>query len=130
MTGTVTILNYITVIFQETGSALTEKHSSVLVSVTQLAGNLVFMNIVERFNRKTLYISSAISTTILYSLFGAYGYFEMKELGYDWIPPFMMCLCIFSSCLGLLPIPYCVTSEVLVKKSFKYETFTLDMSYD
>lgn len=116
LTGTVTILNYITVIFAQTGSALTEKHSSVLVSLTQLAGNLVFMNIVERFNRKTLYICSAISTTILYGLFGAYGYFDMKNLGYEWIPPVLMCLCIFSSCLGLLPIPYVVTSEIFPKK--------------
>lgn len=52
LTGTVTILNYITYIFKQTGSALTEKHSSVLVSITQLTGNLVFMNIVERFNRR------------------------------------------------------------------------------
>lgn len=103
LTGTVTILNYITVIFAQTGSALTEKHSAILISVTQLTGNFVFMNIVERFNRKTLYICSALSTAALFFLFGAYGYFEIKDLGYEWLPPACMSLTIFSSCMGLLP---------------------------
>lgn len=144
LTGTVTILSYITVIFEQTGSALSEKHSSILVIVTQvwivihsencsthtqtytnsfkyyisfqLTGNLVFMNIVERFNRKTLYISSALSTAVLFFLFGAYGFFELKNLGYTWLPPVCISLTIFSSCLGLLPIPYVVTSEIFPKK--------------
>lgn len=116
LSGVVTILNYITIIFKETGSALSEKHSSILVSVTQLTGNFVFMNIVERFNRKTLYIMSAVSTAILFFLFGAYGFFELKNLGYDWLPPICMCLTIFTSCLGLMAIPYVVTSEIFPKK--------------
>lgn len=52
--GTLTILAYITQIFNETGSILSEKESAILISVTQLTGNIVMLNIVERFNRKVV----------------------------------------------------------------------------
>lgn len=50
--GSVTIIVYITDIFSITGSPLSEKNSSILISITTLIGNLVLLNIVERFNRR------------------------------------------------------------------------------
>lgn len=45
------ILSYITTIFEQTGSPLSSKYSSFLISVVQLFANVIFLNIVERFNR-------------------------------------------------------------------------------
>lgn len=43
---------FVTYIFSKTGSTLSEKNSSLLVSITMLITNLVFLNCVERFSRK------------------------------------------------------------------------------
>ena len=50
--GTMTMLSYVTDIFSKTGSSLSEKNSSLLISITQIIGNLVVLNIIERFNRR------------------------------------------------------------------------------
>lgn len=50
--GTFTILVYVTDIFNRTGSSLSEKNSSILISFTTLFANFCFVYIVERFNRK------------------------------------------------------------------------------
>lgn len=50
--GTLTILSYVTDIFSKTGSSLSAKNSSLLVSITQIIGNLVLLNIIERINRR------------------------------------------------------------------------------
>lgn len=50
--GTLQIVGFLTNIFKETGSILTEKDSSLFIVVVQLIANLVFLAIVERFNRR------------------------------------------------------------------------------
>lgn len=132
--GSLTILSYVTDIFTKTGSSLSPKNASLLVSVTQIIGNLVFLNIVERFNRKvccsdinrkrnkmnpseiffffqfqTLYIWSSLLTAASYFLFGAYCLLWFKQPEFEWMPPFCFACIIYFSCMGLLPIPYILT---------------------
>lgn len=52
MGGIFIITGYVTSIFTETGSMLSAKASSLLVSFTMLAANIIFLNIVDRFNRR------------------------------------------------------------------------------
>lgn len=52
LSGTLTIISFITYIFNETGSYLSEKDSSILLSTAQITGNVLFICIVERFNRR------------------------------------------------------------------------------
>lgn len=114
--GILTILAFITQIFQETGSILTEKQSAILISFTQIMGNIVLLNIVERFNRRTLYITSSILTAFAYFTFFAYGYFDIKQLGYTWMPPLCIACIVFASCMGLAPMPYIVSIEIFPQK--------------
>lgn len=46
------LVTYVTDIFNKTGSSLSDKNSSLLISFATLFTNLVFLNIVERFNRR------------------------------------------------------------------------------
>lgn len=46
-------------IFNRTGSTFSEKNSSLAISVTTLITNLVFLNFVERFNRKVMVLTSS-----------------------------------------------------------------------
>lgn len=52
LNGALVFIAYITYIFKETGSYLSEKDSSILVSITQITSNIIFISIVERFNRR------------------------------------------------------------------------------
>lgn len=50
--GTLLIVGFITTIFKETGSILSDKDSSTLIVVVQFISNAVFLLIVEQINRK------------------------------------------------------------------------------
>lgn len=53
---TFTIQSYVTEVFAKSGSSLSANNSSLLVSIVQLIGNLVMLNIVERINRRVFKI--------------------------------------------------------------------------
>lgn len=139
------ILTYITDVFNKTGSSLSEKHSSLLVSIAPLFTNFLFMNIVERFNRKvciyqkmvlqqidiknliesclyscwcnlqTLYISSSILTGLCFFLFGGYCILWLNQPDYLWMPPLFFTCIILFNGLGLSPIPYILIIEIFPK---------------
>lgn len=119
LSGTLLIASFITSIFNETGSILSEKNSSILIAIIQLIANAVFLLIVEQFNRRTLYIWSAVMTTVSYAIFVLYGFFWSKQPGFEWMPPICLAAVLFFSCIGLLPIPYIMTAELLPRKICK-----------
>lgn len=49
---TLVILGYLIDIFTKSGSTLSAKDSSLLISITQVLANLVLLNILERINRR------------------------------------------------------------------------------
>lgn len=144
--GAFVILSYVTDIFTKTGSALSEKNSSILISITQIIANIMLLNIVERINRKviesqifvvvvvaiiqiisldilqTLYIWSAMLTTASFFLFGVYCLLWLKQPEYEWLPPLCFACIIFFSCMGLIPIPYIIITEIFPKKVLPIET--------
>lgn len=151
LTGAFTIVGFATYIFKETGSSLSEKDSSILVSITLLTGNLIFLNIVERINRRvfssmifiamelklkqfaifqTLYITSSVLTMAAYFLFSAYGYFWLKQPGYEWMPPFCFACIVYCSCMGLSPIPFILSFEIYPKKVHDNFLTFVDISFD
>lgn len=118
-TGVLSIPSFVTFMFNETGSSLSEKNSSILVSIVTLAANLVTLNIIERFNRRTLYIWSSICTMLSYLLFAVYGFFLKGQPGLewlDWMPLFCFGSIVFCSWLGIVPIPYLLNIELAPKK--------------
>lgn len=118
-TGVLVIPSFATFIFNETGSSLSENDSTILVSIITLAANLVTLNIIERFNRRTLYILSSICTTISYFLFAIYGIFLKGQPGLEWtnwMPLFCFASIVFFSWLGLIPIPYIINLEISPKR--------------
>lgn len=52
--GVPVIFGYVTAIFNRTGSSMSEKDSSLLISFVLLSANIVVLNIVDRFNRRVL----------------------------------------------------------------------------
>lgn len=118
-TGVLIVPFFATFIFYETGSSLSEKDSSILVSIITLAANLVTLNIIERFDRRTLYIWSSICTMLSYFLFANYGFFLKDQPGLEWMnwmPLFCFACIVFFSWLGIVPIPYLINIEISPNK--------------
>lgn len=99
--STYAITGYVTDIFSKTGSILSEKHSSILIAVITLCTNLFFLCIVERINRKTLYIGGAILTALSLFSFTVYGLLWLERGLYQWMPPLFFAGMIFFSNCGL-----------------------------
>ncbi|XP_055296383.1 facilitated trehalose transporter Tret1-like [Sitodiplosis mosellana] len=116
LSGTMTIVSYVTDIFVKTGSSFSAKNSSLFIAIIQISANLVLLNFVERVNRRTLYIWSSILATVSFLLLAAYCCLWIKKPEYEWMPPFCIACIVFISCMGLLPIPYIITIEIFPKK--------------
>ncbi|XP_031623610.1 facilitated trehalose transporter Tret1-like [Contarinia nasturtii] len=114
--GPVVILSYVTDIFKKTGSSFTTKNSSLLVSITQIIANLIFLYIVERINRRTLLIGSSLLTTASFLLFGTYCLLWIDRPEYDWMPLFCFVCITYFSWMGQNPIPFIITFEIFPKK--------------
>lgn len=114
--STYSITGYVTDIFNKTGSILTEKQSSILIAVITLCTNVFFLCIVERINRKTLYIGGAILTALSLFSFAIYGLWWLERGQYQWIPPLCFAGMIFFSNCGLMPIPYLLSIETCPKE--------------
>lgn len=52
LSGTMTIVSYVTDIFVKTGSSFSAKNSSLFIAIIQISANLVVLAIVERINRR------------------------------------------------------------------------------
>lgn len=65
---------------------------------------------------QTLLIISSIVTAISYFMFGFYCIFFAHTPGLDWVPPFFLTAITFSGCMGVIPIPYIMTIEILPSK--------------
>lgn len=119
LTGVLSIPNFTTAIFNESGSSLSENDSAILVAIITLAANLLTLNIIERFNRRTLYILSSVCTMLGYALFAVYGFFLKGQPGLEWLnwmPLFCFASIVFSSWFGIVPIPYIINLELSPKK--------------
>lgn len=143
--GVLVILSYVTAIFVETGSTLSAKASSFLISFTQLAANVIFLNIVDRFDRRvshliktiykiklnmiisfqTLFLWSSVLTGLAYFVFGVHCMLWTNIDSLKWMPPLCFSAIIFIGCLGILPIPFIITTEIFPQKVCKITYFQM-----
>lgn len=65
MSGVYVMASYVTDIFTKTGSPMSVNNSALLMIVIQIFGNLIFLNIVDRINRRVSYFEILLSTGFL-----------------------------------------------------------------
>ncbi|XP_055296384.1 facilitated trehalose transporter Tret1-like [Sitodiplosis mosellana] len=107
--------NYVERIFERTVSSNTKDYS-LGISIVQLVANVIFLTIVERFKRRTLYIWSSILTTVSYCVFGTYCLVLLKQPKYELISVLCFVFITFISCMGMVPVPYILAVEIFPKK--------------
>lgn len=116
LSGSSMLIRYVTDVFTKTGSSMSPKNSSVLISITQIVTDFMVLNVIEHINRRTLYIWSSLLTTISFIVFGTHCLLWIDRPEMNWMPPFCLTCIIYFSRMGLVPIPYILTTELFPKK--------------
>lgn len=115
--GTAVLSRYITEIFTNTtDTTVSPLFASVMSTVVFIVANLIYMNVVDRINRRTLYISSAVATAVGLTLFAIYLYFLAENPSFGWMPVVCVSLTLFVNCIGMYPVAWLIIIEILPKK--------------
>lgn len=117
--GLFAMLNYTATIFEVAKSNLSPNLSAIVVGIIQIFGSYFSTLLVERMGRKLLLICSSIGTAMGLISLGTYIY--LNNLGYDlstcaWIPLASFSFTIFVACMGVLPLPFLILSEIMPPK--------------
>lgn len=116
--GFYTVIVYATDIFIDTKSDINPIFSSILLTIIQIAGNLIVMQLVDRIGRKILYITSSCLSAVGMAWFGFYAKYLMDDNTYSWMGTASICFAIFVGNLGLSSAPFIVGIEIFPKKVF------------
>lgn len=111
------LLFFVSTIFKYSGSNLSPNTSSIIVGVIQLIGCYCSTLLVDKAGRKILISTSAFGISLGMLVFATYSYLD--GLGYDlslfkWIPLVSFSFTLFIANLGVLTLPFLVTSELII----------------
>lgn len=112
------LISYVTEIFTTTNSSISANNASIIILTILIVSNLVFINLVDRAGRRTLFIWSSFVTAIILAVFIVYLHSLAENRALNWVPIVCLSSALFISCLGMNPIPFIVTLEVLPQKVF------------
>lgn len=115
-TGFFIIINYASLIYKISGTALKIEISTVVLAVAQILGGLVATRLGDTFGRKTTLIISLFGSAIGLFGFSAYSYVRHNE--YDvshcmWVPEVCLSFVIFISSAGI-----CALANTFVVENF------------
>ena len=111
------LLFFVSTIFKYSGSSLSPNASSIIVGIIQLVGCYCSTLLVDRAGRKILIGTSSFGISLGMFVFAAYSF--MDKLGYDlslfkWVPLASFSFTLFNANLGVLTLPFLVTSELII----------------
>lgn len=112
-TGAYVLQSYTTAFFTEAGSTLTPIESSIMICIVQLVANLVTMFLIDRIGRKFLFVMSSIGTGIGMFVLALHHLFKNELPECNWLPIYGLSFTIFSASIGLIPVSYVITIDVL-----------------
>lgn len=113
-TGSVIIMNYASLIFGISGTALSIDASGIILAVIQILGGLVSTQLGDTFGRKTTLFISLFGSAFGLFTFTVYSY--LRQNGYDvssylWLPVVCLSLIIFISSAGIVALANTCTVE-------------------
>lgn len=111
------LLFFVSKIFEYSGSSISPNASSIIVGIIQIIGCYCSTLLVDRAGRKILISTSSFGISIGMFVFAVYSY--MNGLGYDlqhfnWIPLASFSFTLWVANLGVLTLPFLVTSELII----------------
>lgn len=133
--GCYILISYSTPYFAEAGSTLTPLQSSILICIVQLIANLFTVILIDRLGRKILFTTSSIGAGLGMIVLALHNFYKDELPGTNWVPMYGLSFTIFIGSVGLLPVPFIITVDVLPANvsnfdefdriGFKRETFTI-----
>lgn len=112
--GCYILISYTTSYFAEAGSSLTPIESSILICVVQLVANLFTMFLVDKIGRKVLFTISSAGCGLGMLVLALHNTY--KHLSSNYVPIYGLSLTLFIASIGLIPIPFVITVDVLPEK--------------
>lgn len=114
--GTSIMVNYLTEIFASTNSNIPSLYASTIYTALMIAANFIYLNLVDRFGRRTLYIWSTLATAIGFTMFAIYLYCLTDNRALDFVPIVCLSFSSFVNSLGMYPIPWLIFIETMPMK--------------
>lgn len=119
LTGSLALLNYMTVIFKEAGSNLAPMLCTIIVTILQVSGAYTSTVVVEPAGRKTLLLLSTIGICVGEGSMATYYYMTSK--GYEtsvfnWVPLVAFSLIVFTASVGVLTVTFAFIAEITPPK--------------
>lgn len=116
LSGAWPLMTYTQAIFEEAGSTLSPNLSAIIVSLVQMAANVLSIVVVDRIDRKKLYSISAIATATGLAALGLHSLYKEQLTEYASIPIVAFSFTIFVASCGILPLHYVILVEIMPKK--------------
>ncbi|XP_058060817.1 facilitated trehalose transporter Tret1-like isoform X1 [Anopheles bellator] len=116
LSGCFALINYTSQIFADAGSDLDPNMAAIVVGAIQITGSYGSSIIVDRYQRKHVYIVSSFLATIGLFVMGTHGYLKSQHIdvsAISWIPVASLSFVIFIASIGLLPLTFVILSEIL-----------------
>lgn len=111
--GCYILLSYTIPFFEEAGSSLTPIQASILICLVQLLANLLTMFLIDQIGRKVLFTVSSIGAGIGMLILALHRLYEDDLPESNWVPMYGLSLTIFIASIGLIPVPFIITIDVL-----------------
>lgn len=107
---------YATDIFIDTKSDMNPIHSSILIEVTIIVGNIVALYLIARVDRRCLYVSSSIFLALGFAWFALYAKYLMPSNSHGWMGAASLCFAIFVGNMGVAQVPFIVSMDIFPRK--------------
>lgn len=114
--GFAIILIYITDIFENANPNIAPVDASIIITGILIMANLVYVNLIDRADRRTFYMYSSLATVVGHVLFALYLHFLSTDHAFDWVPIVVMSYVLFVTSLGMNPVPWLIMMEIFPKK--------------
>uniref|UniRef100_A0A182NGP0 Major facilitator superfamily (MFS) profile domain-containing protein n=1 Tax=Anopheles dirus TaxID=7168 RepID=A0A182NGP0_9DIPT len=119
LSGCFALINYTAQIFADSGSDLDPNMAAIVVGAIQIIGSYGSTIIVDRCQRKHVYIATSFFAAIGLFAMGTHGYLKSQHVdvsAINWIPVASLSFVIFIASVGLLPLTFVILSEILPPK--------------
>lgn len=123
MQGTMVLRSYATEILTNSHSNISPIDASIGMTVMLIGANIIFMNLIDRVGRRTIYMWSSLACTTILVFYAAYLYYLTDNHAFDWVPVASVSTMIFVSALGMDSAPFIIMYEIIPKKVIKCSIF-------
>lgn len=131
-TGTYAITTYAETIFHSTGSPVDPQMSAIIMAAVQVIGTYAASQLMDKVGRKVLLLVSLSGVCVAHIITGTYSYLAKTEFdvsAFNWVPVVSISSFVFVACIGIVPAPFVMLSEVIPQRVRTVTCFCINLIY-